>query len=42
MNKEQKKAYGIVTSLFEKQIKAHPADYKRFTALFDKSFKYYL
>ena len=42
MNLEQKKAYGILTSLYEEQIKAHPADYKRFTALFEKSFKYYL
>ena len=42
LNKEQKKAYGIVTSIYEGQIKAHPADYKKFTAMFEKSFKYYL
>ena len=38
----QKKTYDIITSLYEKQIKAHPADYKKFTALFKKSFRYYL
>ena len=42
LNVEQKKAYGIVTSLYEVQIKAHPADYSKFSALFEKSFKYYL
>ncbi len=42
MNAEQKKAYGLVTSIYEGQIKAHPADYRRFTELFEKSFKYYL
>ena len=42
LNSEQKKAYNIITSLYEGQIQAHPADYKKFTALFEKSFKYYL
>jgi len=39
---EQKKAYNLVNSLYDEQIKAHPADYKKFTALFEKNFKYYL
>lgn len=42
LNPEQKKAYNTITSLYEGQIRAHPADYKKFTALFEKSFKYYL
>ena len=42
LTSEQKKAYNIVTSLYEGQIKAHPTDYKKFTALFEKNFKYYL
>jgi len=42
LSSEQKKTYRIVTSLYEGQIAAHPADYKKFTALFEKSFKYYL
>ena len=42
LNSEQKKAYGIVTSIYAEQIKAHPAEYKKFTALFEKNFKYYL
>ncbi len=42
LNPEQKKAYGTVTSLYDKQVKAHPADYKKFTVLFEKDFKYYI
>ena len=42
LNLEQKKAYNTLTSIYEGQMKAHPADYKKFTALFEKSFKYYL
>ncbi len=42
LNSEQKKTYAVITSLYEEQIKAHPADYKKFTALFNKNFKYYL
>jgi hypothetical protein len=42
LNAEQKKAYGIVTSLYEVQIKAHRADYAKFSTLFEKNFKYYL
>lgn len=42
LNPAQKKAYNTITSLYEGQIKAHPADYKKFTALFEKNFKYYL
>lgn len=42
LNTEQKKAYNILTSVYEGQIKAHPADYKKYAVLFDKNFKYYL
>ncbi len=42
LNAEQKKVYSRITLLYEEQIKAHPADYKKFTALFENSFKYYL
>ena len=42
LTSEQKKAYNLVNSLYDGQIKAHPADYKKFTALFEKNFKYYL
>src|SRR3989344_4848099 len=42
LNAEQKKTYKIITALYEEQIKAHPADYKKFIALFEKNFKYYL
>jgi len=42
LDAEQKKAYAIVNSLYDAQIRAHPADYKKFTALFEKNFKYYL
>jgi hypothetical protein len=42
LNSEQKKMYALVTSLYEEQIKAHPADYKKFKELFVKNFKYYL
>jgi hypothetical protein len=42
LTSEQKKAYDIVTSVYEGQIKEHPADYKKFTGLFEKNFKYYL
>ncbi|MFA6489373.1 MAG: hypothetical protein WCT52_01720 [Candidatus Micrarchaeia archaeon] len=39
---EHKKIYALVTSIYAEQIKAHPADYKKFTELFEKNFKYYL
>ena len=39
---EQKKAFGTIISIYDAQIKAHPADYKKFTELFEKNFKYYL
>lgn len=39
---EQKKTFNFIKLLYEAQIKAHPADYKKFTELFEKSFKYYL
>jgi hypothetical protein len=42
LNLEQKKAYKIITSLYEGQIKVHPVDYKKFTVLFEKNFKYYI
>jgi len=42
LSTEQKKAYKLVTSLYQEQIKAHPAEYKKFTVLFEKNFKYYL
>ncbi len=42
LNSEQKKTYKIINSLYEKQIEARPADYKKFTVLFEKNFKYYL
>jgi hypothetical protein len=42
LNPEQKKAYSIITTLYDEQIREHPADYNRFTALFKKNFKFYL
>lgn len=42
LNSEQKKAYSIVKSVYEKEIKAHPTEYKKFKILFEKHFKYYL
>lgn len=42
LTSQQKKAYKLVNSLYEAQIKAHPADYRIFTALFEKNFKYYI
>src|SRR3989344_3236965 len=42
LNAEQKKAFKLISSLYEGQIAAHPADYKKFTALFEKNFKYYI
>ena len=42
LNPEQKKTYEGVSSLYSKQIKAHPADYKAFTKLFETNFKYYI
>lgn len=42
LNSEQKKTYGLITLLYEEQIKSRPADYKKFTNLFEKNFKYYL
>ena len=42
LNSEQKKIYATITAIYDAQIKAHPADYKKFSALFAKNFKYYL
>ena len=42
LNSNQKKTYIIIKSIYDKQIKEHPADYKKFTALFTKNFAYYL
>jgi len=42
LNSDQKKVYGIIASLYAEQVKAHPADYKKFMVLFEKNFKYYL
>ena len=42
LNPEQKKAYEAIRLIYAKQAKEHPADYKKFTALFEKDFKYYL
>jgi len=42
LNSEQKKTYKIITTLYEEQIKAYPAEYKKFTELFEKNFKYYI
>ena len=42
LNPEQKKAYTAITLIYAGQIEAHPADYAKFTALFEKGFKYYL
>ena len=42
LNSDQKKTYKLITSLYEGQIKAHPAEHKKYTALFEKNFKYYL
>ncbi|MFA5246872.1 MAG: hypothetical protein WC408_03205 [Candidatus Micrarchaeia archaeon] len=39
---EQKKVFKIVDSLYEKQAAAHPADFKKYSAMFEKHFKYYL
>ncbi len=42
LNSNQKKAYDTIDSLYTKQINAHPVDYKKYTSLFEKNFKYYL
>ena len=42
LNQEQKKTYSIIKALYDGQVKEHPADYKKFTVLFEKNFKYYL
>jgi len=42
LSPKQKKAYGVVTALYDGQIKAYPEAYKEYTALFEKDFKYYL
>jgi hypothetical protein len=42
LNPEQRKTFKMITEIFGKEKKAHPADYKRFAALFEKSFKYYV
>jgi hypothetical protein len=42
LNSEQKKAFNQVNSVYKQEAKAHPADYKKFTSLFEKNFKYYL
>ncbi len=39
---EQKKTFNLINSIYETQIEAHPADYKKFISIFEKSFKYYL
>jgi len=41
LSPKQKKTYAIITSLYEEQIKAHPATTK-VIVLFEKSFKYYI
>jgi len=42
LDQAQKKTYDIITSLYTEQIKAHQADYKKFSKLFEKNFKYYI
>ena len=42
LNAKQKKTYATITSLYDAQAKAHPADYKEFRGLFEENFKYYL
>ncbi len=42
LNAEQKKMYALVTEIYEATIKKYPAEYKKFSELFDKNFKYYL
>jgi hypothetical protein len=42
LSSEQTRTFKILNSIYDSQIKAHPADYKKFTILFEKSFKYYL
>ena len=42
LTSEQKKTYNIISKIYDAQIAAHPADYKKFTSLFEKSFKYYI
>lgn len=39
---EQKMVYKGILSLYSKQIKEHPADYKKYKALFDRNFKKYM
>ncbi|MDO8554800.1 MAG: hypothetical protein Q7S22_08375 [Candidatus Micrarchaeota archaeon] len=42
LTSEQKKTYAFVNSIYEGQIKEHPADYRKFIQIFDKNFKHYL
>ncbi len=42
LTSDQKAAFNIITLLYNAQIKAHPAEYKQFSKLFDKNFKYYI
>jgi len=42
LDSDQKKAFGIITAIYDAQTKAHPDDYKKFRELFKKNFKYYL
>lgn len=42
LSSEQKKAYGSITSIYDAQMKAHPADYKKFMELIEKNFGHYV
>ena len=42
LDSKQKKVFNTMTSIYEGQIEAHPADYDKYMKLFDKNFKYYL
>ena len=42
LNAQQKKTFSLITAIYDRQIKAHPADYKKYSDMFEKNFKYYL
>lgn len=42
LNANQKKAFGLVKSVYDQQAMEHPQDFKKFKGLFAKNFKYYV
>lgn len=40
LDQQQKKSFTALSSIYEEQIRSHPAEYRDFVSLFDKSFKY--